>query len=47
MSFKLVENISKEYKENVILDDISYKINAGEICAVIGKNGKGIQLCLK
>ncbi|TKI52833.1 ABC transporter ATP-binding protein [Lysinibacillus mangiferihumi] len=43
MSLKLikVENISKEYKENVILDDISFKINAGEICAVIGKNGAG------
>ncbi|MFJ7662083.1 ATP-binding cassette domain-containing protein [Lysinibacillus sp. NPDC097162] len=43
MSFKLikVENISKEYKENVILGDISFKINAGEICAVIGKNGAG------
>ena len=43
MSFKLikVENISKVYKENVILDDISFKINASEIWAVIGKNGAG------
>ncbi|WP_431808090.1 hypothetical protein [Lysinibacillus sphaericus] len=43
MSLKLikVENISKKYKENVILDDISFKINASEICAVISKNRAG------
>lgn len=36
-----VKNINKKYKNKVILNDINFSIQSGEIVALIGKNGAG------
>lgn len=36
-----VRNINKKYKNKVILNDINFSIQSGEIVALIGKNGAG------
>ena len=36
-----VKNISKKYKNKVVLNDINFSIQSGEIVALIGKNGAG------
>lgn len=35
------KNINKKYKNKVILNDINFSIQSGEIVALIGKNGAG------
>ena len=34
-------NIVKKFKNNVVLNDISFEINKGEIVGLVGKNGSG------
>lgn len=36
-----VKNINKKYKNKVVLNDINFSIQSGEIVALIGKNGVG------
>lgn len=36
-----VRNISKIYENNIILQDISFDLNNGEILGLVGKNGSG------
>lgn len=36
-----VKNINKKYKNKVVLNDINFSIQSGEIIALIGKNGAG------
>ena len=36
-----VRNISKVYEDNIILQDISFDLNSGEILGLVGKNGSG------
>ncbi|MFD1900735.1 ATP-binding cassette domain-containing protein [Enterococcus termitis] len=36
-----VSNIAKKYKEQVVLDAISFSINSGELFSILGPNGAG------
>ena len=36
-----VKNINKKYKNKIVLKDINFSIQSGEIVALIGKNGAG------
>lgn len=40
-------NICKKFKDNVILNDISFDINKGEIVGLVGKNGTGKSSLMK
>lgn len=36
-----VKNLSKTFKNQVVLTDLSFELNNGEICCLLGKNGAG------
>ncbi|MDF2632205.1 MAG: tcyN1, partial [Caproiciproducens sp.] len=36
-----IENLSKSFQSNVVLDDISVEIKKGDVVAVIGPSGAG------
>jgi ABC-2 type transport system ATP-binding protein len=42
-----VENVSKKYKDNIVLDNVSFKVEEGQIFGIVGKNGKGKSTLLK
>ncbi|MDH4200803.1 MAG: ABC transporter ATP-binding protein [Spirochaetia bacterium] len=42
-----VKNLSKKFKDQVVLDNINLEINEGEIMYVIGKSGSGKSVLLK
>ncbi|SDB55866.1 protein involved in gliding motility GldA [Flavobacteriaceae bacterium MAR_2010_188] len=42
-----VENISKFYKDQAALDDVSFKLNKGEIVGFLGPNGAGKSTMMK
>jgi ABC-type Mn2+/Zn2+ transport system ATPase subunit len=42
-----VKNLTVAFNEDVVLNDISFDIEAGSICAVIGPNGSGKTTLLK
>ena len=50
MSLFRVEHLSKKFGGNVVVDDLSLHIDAGECLGVIGPNGAGktttIRMCL-
>lgn len=43
----LIENISKSYKNNLILDNVSFKCESGKVYGLIGKNGAGKTTLMK
>lgn len=36
-----IKNLSKKFNDNILLDDISFKLNKGEVTTLIGQNGAG------
>ena len=42
-----IENLTKIYDENKILDDISITFEEGKIYGIVGKNGSGKSVLLK
>lgn len=42
-----IENLRKEYAKQVVLNDISFQIKAGEICGLVGVNGAGKSTLMK
>jgi ABC-2 type transport system ATP-binding protein len=36
-----VQNLHKEYKDTVAVDDVSFEVNEGEIFGILGRNGAG------
>ncbi|MDD4796493.1 MAG: ATP-binding cassette domain-containing protein [Eubacteriales bacterium] len=42
-----VEHISKQYKEGLVLDDVTFSCAAGKICGIVGKNGSGKSMLFK
>lgn len=43
----VVDGISKRYGEKTVLDNISFKLNKGEVVGLLGKNGAGKTTILK
>lgn len=42
-----VKNISKVYKKEKVLDDVSFCVNQGEIFGIVGRNGSGKSVLMK
>lgn len=42
-----IKNLTKKFGENTILDDISFKVNKGEILGFLGPNGAGKSTTMK
>ena len=38
-----IENVSKAFREKIVLSKISFTANEGEVTALIGPNGQGNQ----
>lgn len=43
----IVENVTKSFKKQVVLNDISVRFNPGKIYGIIGRNGSGKTVLLK
>lgn len=42
-----IQEVSKSFKDNIVLDNINLKINKGEIISFIGENGSGKSTLIK
>ena len=42
-----IKEVSKSFKDNIVLDNINLKINKGEIISFIGENGSGKSTLIK
>ncbi|KXT77881.1 ABC transporter ATP-binding protein [Streptococcus sp. DD13] len=42
-----IENLTKQYKERIVLDNLSFKIPKGKITAILGRNGAGKTTIIK
>lgn len=47
MEFIKLENVTKKYKENTVVDNLSLTINKGEVFALLGANGAGKTTTIK
>lgn len=47
MSILTVKNITKQYQNELVLNDINFDIKLGEIIALVGKNGAGKTTLMK
>ncbi|WP_215826567.1 ATP-binding cassette domain-containing protein [Spiroplasma endosymbiont of 'Nebria riversi'] len=49
MSSPLIEfnNVYKQYQDNLVLNNITLKVNSGEIYALVGDNGAGKTTCVR
>ncbi len=41
MSYFVVKNLKKSYGKNLVLDDISFDIDKGQVLSIIGRSGCG------
>ena len=42
-----VQNLSKKYQEQLAINEISFKVNSGEIVGFLGPNGAGKSTTMK
>lgn len=42
-----VKNVSKTFKENCVLDAVSFQCESGKICGIVGYNGSGKTVLMK
>lgn len=42
-----VNNLKKSFKDNIILDDLSFSVKQGEVFGFLGKNGAGKTTTMK
>ncbi len=43
----ILENVNKSFDERMVLNNINFKVNTGEICFVLGKSGAGKSVLLR
>lgn len=46
-SLIIIENVTKKFKENIVLDNISLKFKSGKIYGIIGRNASGKSVLFK
>lgn len=47
MNYVEVTNVSKKYKDKMLVDDVSFEVKKGEILGIVGLNGSGKTVILK
>ena len=47
MSYIEVSNVSKKYKDRMLVEDVSFTVEKGEILGIVGLNGSGKTVLLK
>ena len=47
MSYIEVSNVSKKYKDKMLVEDVSFTVEKGEILGIVGLNGSGKTVLLK
>ena len=43
----LIRNLSKKFKDNLVLDNVNLKFESGNIYGFVGENGSGKSVLLK
>ena len=41
MNYVEVTNVSKKYKDRMLVDNVSFELKKGEILAIVGESGSG------
>lgn len=47
MSVIVIENVTKKFRENTVLNNVSLKIESGTVTGLIGRNGSGKTMLMK